>query len=154
MSKERDEPKVKEEVIFLGFDRGWDREMPVTLIDYGTSMNIHRQSGSHFIPHMKEAAKILAKRGLVIQDEICEWTYGPTGLYRSVVRMLTDESIAEAESRGFDKAIQALEDDVFGFSQVSSIQWSAFLRERKEAALKKELPRCDELDSVSTEKRP
>ena len=53
-----------EEILFEGYDSGWDEILPVTLIIYTDgSMDIHRQSGSHFHEHIKEAEKVLEQKG-------------------------------------------------------------------------------------------
>ena len=50
-------------------------------------MDIHRQTGSQFYEHMKEAEKILKTRGLkIIDDEGFSMT-GPTGCYLSVTKV-------------------------------------------------------------------
>jgi hypothetical protein len=76
-----------EEILFEGYDSGWDETLPVTLITYKDgSMDIHRQSGSHFNEHIKESEKVLEQRGLKI-DPNDSWAAGASGIYRRVVRV-------------------------------------------------------------------
>jgi hypothetical protein len=78
-----------EEVIFEGHDTGWDgRELPVTLIFYKTTktMDLHRQTGTQFQEHWEEAKKVLAQRGLKV-DENDQAMVGCTGLYQKVIRV-------------------------------------------------------------------
>ena len=76
----------KEEIIFSGFDVGWRREMPVTLIFYsGGGIDLHRQTGPQFQEHIDEAAKILKKRGMILPTGKIE-CLGATGAYIRVVR--------------------------------------------------------------------
>ena len=78
--------ELEEEVIFTGFDSGWDRALPITLIIYKNgSMDIHRQTGSNFHEHMAEAEKILAQRGLKI-DKTESGGIGMSGFYQRVIK--------------------------------------------------------------------
>lgn len=73
-----------EEIIYKAYDNSWRRDMPIKLITYKNgSMDIHRQTGSEFEAHMKEAEKILNKRGLEIKKHE-PGLIGPTGWYQSV----------------------------------------------------------------------
>lgn len=81
--------ETKEEVIFEGFDEGWQRVLPVRLLTYGDgSMDIHRQTGSQFEEHIKQAEKILFQRGLVIDPKEKHWTIGSTGAYKALIPTL------------------------------------------------------------------
>lgn len=75
-----------EEIIFEGFDEGWNETLPVKLIAYkGGSMDLHRQTGSQFNEHIAEAEKILAKRGLKLAKDGRD-AVGATGYYQSVIK--------------------------------------------------------------------
>jgi hypothetical protein len=65
-----------EEVIFEGYDKGWQGVLPVTLLFYDNGgIDIHRQTGAQFTEHMAKANEILKQRGL----EIDESDKGATG---------------------------------------------------------------------------
>lgn len=76
-----------EEVIYLGFDKGWDCNMPVKLITYKKSgtMDLHRQTGENFVDHLYEAELILAKRGLYVDKR--DRALGSTGMYMLVRKL-------------------------------------------------------------------
>ena len=76
-----------EEVVFVGYDEGWSRNLPVTLITYAEgTQDLHRQTGNQFDEHIAEARKILAARGLSVSpiEDI-----GGTGAY---MRVTPDET--------------------------------------------------------------
>lgn len=75
----------KEVVVYEGWDTGWDRKFPVTLIYYESgSMDLHRQSGDQFTLHIEEAEKVLKQIGLQL-DPNDKWMPACTGLYRNVI---------------------------------------------------------------------
>lgn len=76
---------ASEEIIFTGFDDGWQRELPVKLITYDDgSMDLHRQTGSQFHEHTIKALEILRKRGIVLKLDRKD-SVGSSGYYQSLV---------------------------------------------------------------------
>jgi hypothetical protein len=77
---------LREEVIYEGFDTGWDSPLPITLISYKSGkMDLHRQTGTQFMEHMRKAAKILARRNLFVDLDV-EPDIRSSGAYYDVSR--------------------------------------------------------------------
>jgi hypothetical protein len=80
-----------QEAIFEGPDDGWNGTIfQVKLLVYTNGgMDIHRQTGSQYQEHIKEAEKVLASRGLMIDPED-RGAVGCTGMYRRVIKNKID----------------------------------------------------------------
>lgn len=79
------------EAIFEGPDEGWEGKIfQVKLLTYqdGT-MDLHRQTGTQYSEHIKEAEKVLATRGLML-DPSDPPAYGCTGAYQRVIKNKID----------------------------------------------------------------
>lgn len=83
---------IHEEVIFSGFDAGWDRELPVRLIHYGDDRtDLHRQTGESFHEHIAEASAVLALRDMRVGPLE---SIGSTGAYLPVTKKETIDALA------------------------------------------------------------
>ena len=81
---------ASKEVLFAKHDKGWHRDLPVTLYTYhdGTQ-DLHRQTGLQYREHIAEATELLKARGLAVGP--FEGDIWPTGIYLRVTP-ITQES--------------------------------------------------------------
>lgn len=81
---------ASKEVILAKYDRGWHRDMAVTLYTYDDgTQELHRQTGLQYREHIAEAAELLKARGLAVGP--FEGDIWPTGIYLRVTPIAPEQ---------------------------------------------------------------